>query len=126
MAHGYQFGPFWLDVENERLWRGREQVILRPKSFDVLRYLVAQPGRLVTRDGILQAIWPRIVVSDAVLTVCIGEIRQALGDDRHAPQYLETVHRRGDRFISTISDVPAPEDIAGTGQATSMLGHAAP
>ena len=110
MGHDYQFGPFQLDVENERLWRGREEIILRPKSFAVLRYLVAQPRQLVTRDEILQAVWPGIVVTDAVLTVCIGEIRQALGDDRHRPQYIETVHRRGYRFIGTISAVPAPDD----------------
>ena len=95
MGHDYQFGPFQLDVENERLWRGREEIILRPKSFAVLRYLVAHPHQLVTRDEILQAVWQGIVVTDAVLTVCIGEIRQALGDDWHRPQYVETVHRRG-------------------------------
>ena len=99
MGYDYQFGPFRLDVENERLWRGREQIILRPKSFAVLRYLVAQPRQLVTRDEILEAVWRGIAVTDAVLTVCIGEIRQALGDDRHRPQYIETVHRRGYRFI---------------------------
>ena len=99
MGYDYQFGPFRLDVENERLWRGREQIILRPKSFAVLRYLVAQPRQLVTRDEILEAVWRGIAVTDAVLTVCIGEIRQALGDDRHRPRYIETVHRRGYRFI---------------------------
>jgi DNA-binding winged helix-turn-helix (wHTH) protein len=105
MRHDYQFGPFQLDVENERLWCGREGVILRPKSFAVLRYLMTQPHQLVTRDEIFQAVWKGIVVTDAVLTVCIGEIRQALGDDRHRPQYIETVHRRGYRFIGTISGV---------------------
>jgi DNA-binding winged helix-turn-helix (wHTH) protein len=85
MEYDYQFGPFQLDVENERLWRGCEEIILRPKNFAVLRYLAAHPHQLVTRDKILQDVWRGTVVTDAVLTVCIGEIRQALGDDRHRP-----------------------------------------
>jgi DNA-binding winged helix-turn-helix (wHTH) protein len=112
-VHDFEFGPFRLDVRNERLWGKGGEIILRPKSFAVLRHLVAHAGRLVTRDEVLQAVWPGIVVSDAVLTVCISEIRQALGDDRQAPQYVETVHRRGYRFIGTITAVPEPEDVPG-------------
>ena len=70
----YLFGPFRLDLGNERLWHGPEEVILRPKSFAVLQYLVAQPGRLVTREEVLQAVWPGIAVSDAVLTVCTAAV----------------------------------------------------
>jgi DNA-binding winged helix-turn-helix (wHTH) protein/predicted ATPase len=126
MGYDYQFGPFRLDVENECLWRGREQIILRPKSFAVLRYLVTQPRRLVTRDEILEIVWRAIAVTDAVLTVCIGEIRQALGDDRHRPQYIETVHRRGYRFIGALSAVPDQDDTAGAGQARPMAAHGSP
>ncbi len=108
MAFDYHFGPFRLELGNERLWQGPEEVILRPKSFAVLQYLVAQPGRLVTREEVLQAVWPGIAVSDAVLTVCIGEIRQALRDSHQAPQFIETVHRRGYRFLGTITATPAP------------------
>jgi DNA-binding winged helix-turn-helix (wHTH) protein len=77
MARGqaWQFGPFRVDVESERLWRGTAAVVLRPKSFAVLGYLVAHAGRLVAREEFLQALWPGIAVSEAVLTVCIGEIR---------------------------------------------------
>ncbi len=109
MALDYHFGPFRLDQGNARLWHGPEEIILRPKSFAVLQYLVAQPGRLVTREEVLQAVWPGIAVSDAVLTVCIGEIRQALGDNHHAPRYIETVHRRGYRFLGTITAAPGPD-----------------
>jgi DNA-binding winged helix-turn-helix (wHTH) protein/predicted ATPase len=112
-GHDFQFGPFRLDFQNERLWREGAEIVLRPKSFAVLRYLVAHAGRLVTRDEVLQAVWPGIVVSEAVLTVCIGEIRQALGDDRQAPQYVDTVHRRGYRFIGTITATPEPEGVPG-------------
>src|SRR5882724_2818379 len=106
MAHDYNFGPFRLDLANECLWHGPEEIILRPKSFAVLQYLVVQAGRLVTREEVLQAVWLGIAVSDAVLTVCIGEIRQALRDSHHAPQYIETVHRRGYRFVGTVTAVP--------------------
>jgi DNA-binding winged helix-turn-helix (wHTH) protein len=109
----YHFGPFRLDLGNERLWRSHEEVILRPKSFAVLGYLVVRPGQLVTREEVLRATWPGIAVSDAVLTVCIGEIRQALGDNHHAPRYIETVHRRGYRFIATIRMAPGSEDPPG-------------
>ena len=98
MAHQYRFGPFWLDPANERLSLGPEEISLRPKSLAVLGHLVSRAGQLVTRGELLQVIWPGITVSDAVLTVCIGEIRQALRDSHYAPQYIETLHRRGYRF----------------------------
>jgi DNA-binding winged helix-turn-helix (wHTH) protein/tetratricopeptide (TPR) repeat protein len=113
MAPDYLFGPFRLDPGNARLWHGLEEIILRPKSFAVLQYLAARPGRLVMREELLQVIWPGIAVSDAVLTVCIGEIRQALRDNPHAPRYIETVHRRGYRFLGTITAAPGPGDPPG-------------
>jgi DNA-binding winged helix-turn-helix (wHTH) protein len=75
------FGPFRLEGANERLWRGAQVVRLRPKSFAVLGYLIEQAGHLVTREALLQAIWPAVVVSESMLTICIGELRQALEDD---------------------------------------------
>ena len=59
-----------LDLQGEGLWRGTEAVRLRPKSLAVLRYLVAHPGRVVTKDELLEAVWPDSVVSEAALTVC--------------------------------------------------------
>ena len=103
MTFDYCFGTFRLDPENQRLWHGPQEIILRPKSFAVLHHLVTQRGRLVTREEVLQAVWPGVAVSDAVLTVCIGEIRQALQDSHQAPQFIETVHRRGYRFRSAIT-----------------------
>ena len=96
------FHPFRLDPMNEQLWRGAQLISLRPKTFAVLRYLVEHPGQLVTQDDILNAVWPDTYVSHAVPTVCIGEIRQALGDQARAPQYIKTVARRGYRFIGEI------------------------
>ncbi|MBI3801569.1 MAG: AAA family ATPase [Deltaproteobacteria bacterium] len=100
------FGLFHLDIENERLWRGEEARKLTFKSFAVLRYLGERPGRLVTKDELFGAVWPETVVEDVALATCIWEIRKALGDDPRKPQFLETVHRRGYRFIAPVTPTP--------------------
>src|SRR5690242_16958478 len=91
-----------LDLQNEWVWRGKQHISLRPKAFAVLRYLAERPGRLVTKADIVQAVWPDTVVGDEALTACIREIRQGLGDTARGPHYIETVHRRGYRFIGCL------------------------
>lgn len=97
------FGPFHFDEPNVCVWRGAEAITLTPKAFAVLRHLVLHPQRLVTKAELLETVWPKTVVTDAVLKVCIGEIHKALADDAKAPQFIETVHRRGYRFIAPLS-----------------------
>lgn len=97
------FANFRLDVQNQQVWCGREAVLLTPKVFAVLRYLVEHPGQLVPRATLLEAVWPDAVVGDAVLTVGIAELRKVLGDDPQSPRFIETVHRRGYRFIGTVA-----------------------
>src|SRR5687767_14357630 len=89
------FGPFRLDRANARLLREGQAVALTPKAFDVLHHLASRPDQLVTKNDLLNAIWSDVIVSDASIKVCIGEIRKALGDDVKSPRYIETVHRRG-------------------------------
>jgi len=96
------FADFRLDVPNASLWHGEREIKLKPKAFDVLCYLVRHAGQLVSKDALWQAVWPHVVVSDAVLTVCVGEIRQALADDAKTPRFIETVHRRGYRFLGEV------------------------
>ena len=93
-----------LDTANECVWRGTQAIPLTPKTFAVLRYLVEHPGRLVTKEELLNAAWPDIYVSDAALKVCIRRIRQALGDQPHGSRFIETVHWRGYRFIGKITE----------------------
>src|SRR4051795_2811010 len=93
------FGPYRLDRGNARLLRGRAPVALTPKAFDVLHYLASRPDRLVTKEELRSAVWPDVVVSDASVKVCVREIRKALDDGPKVPRYIETVHRRGYRFI---------------------------
>jgi DNA-binding winged helix-turn-helix (wHTH) protein/tetratricopeptide (TPR) repeat protein len=97
------FGPFRLDPDNACLWHGVQVQPLTPKAFDVLYYLVTHPDRLVTKDELLDALWPDTAVSEAALRVCIGELRKALGDVARAPQFIATVARRGYRFLAPVT-----------------------
>ena len=111
-----------VDWANECVWHGEAMVRLPPKVFAVLRLLVAQAGQLVTKEALMEAVWPDAVVSDAVLTSCIGELRKVLGETAHAPRFIQTVHRRGYRFIGHLPPVapsalppsPRPSDRATT------------
>src|SRR5262245_18881706 len=86
-------------------WCGDERLDLAPKAFAVLRYLVERPEHLVTKDDLLAAAWGDTVVSEAALTSCIRDLRKALADDSQRPRYIETVHRRGFRFIGPVAAV---------------------
>jgi DNA-binding winged helix-turn-helix (wHTH) protein/predicted ATPase len=104
----WNFGPFALDSTNACLWRGAEAVVLSPKAFDVLHYLVMHPDRLVTKDELLDAVWPGTTVTDAVVRVAIGALRKAL-DDTPPSRFIATVPRRGYRFLApvTVTDAAA-------------------
>jgi DNA-binding winged helix-turn-helix (wHTH) protein/predicted ATPase/type II secretory pathway predicted ATPase ExeA len=106
VARHLLFPPFRLDPANERLWHGTQEIVLRRKTFAVLRYLVERPDQLVSKAELLQAVWPSTYVSDVVLTGCIRDLRKALGDRPHAPRFIETVHRRGYRFIAPVTTTP--------------------
>src|SRR5262245_9420006 len=111
----FSFDQFTLDLGRCSLRRGGQDLRLRPKSFDVLRYLAEHPGRLVTKDELIHAIWPDIHVTDDSLVQCIGDIRQSLGDD--AQRIIKTVPRRGYLFAVEISQMteiapPVPADTA--------------
>jgi len=95
-----RFEGFCLDLATERLLCGDEVVTLTPKAFTVLRRLVEDGGELVTKEELLRAGWANTHVSDGVLKVTILEIRRALDDDPTAPRFIETVPRRGYRFIA--------------------------
>jgi DNA-binding winged helix-turn-helix (wHTH) protein len=84
-----------LDLTNACLWREAQQIPLRPKTFAVLRCLLAHSGQLVTKAALLDAVWPETTVTDVALMICIRELRRALGDDPKTPQFIETIHRRG-------------------------------
>lgn len=111
------FAPYRLDFDAERLWCGDRPIALRPKTWAVLCYLAERPGELVTKEDLLDAVWTGIAVSEGTLTKSVGEIREALDDDPKNPRFLETVHRRGFRFLvpTQRSDAPSAEAGAVTG-----------
>lgn len=99
----YSFEAFSLDPESFRLLRGDEQIHLQPQVFDLVRYLVENRGRLVTREELVREVWQGRYVSDAALSRAISDARRALGDDPRDPRFIRTVHGRGYRFLADVS-----------------------
>lgn len=110
------FGRYRLHP-TQGLTRGKREIRITPKSLGVLRALAERPGQIVSKEELFRAVWPTTAVTDATLTSCIKELRQALNDDAQAPRYIETIHRRGFRFLaSTLPLIPSLAD-----RATSVL-----
>jgi DNA-binding winged helix-turn-helix (wHTH) protein len=97
------FGLYRLAPTSGQVWRGTHEVKLTPKALAVLCALVQQPGQVVSKEELFRTVWPDTVVSDAALTVCIQELRHLLRDAARKPRYIETVHRRGFRFIAPLT-----------------------
>lgn len=107
----YKFGSFSLDIDNQRLQSADGEIALRPKVFAVLAHLVHRAGNLVTRDELLEAIWPDSYVDDHTVSVHIREVRLALGDETKQPAYIETRYRRGWIFRAPVQVVnPARQE----------------
>jgi class 3 adenylate cyclase/predicted ATPase len=96
------FGPFRLDPTTESLWRDEVLLPLPPKPFAVLAYLVAHAGQVVSKETLLDAVWPNTAVTEGVLKTCLGQIRQVLGETARTPQYIATLYRRGYRFVAPV------------------------
>src|SRR5580692_4290919 len=103
------FQGFCLDTANQCLWRGPERVAIPPKPYDMLRYLVENPGRLVTHDELLEKLWPETYVNPELIRKYILDIRKILGDRPDKPEFIETVTKRGYRFIAKVVDDSAAE-----------------
>jgi Tol biopolymer transport system component/DNA-binding winged helix-turn-helix (wHTH) protein len=97
----YCFADFTLDPLSGTIRRGENEIELRSKSVEVLTYLVERHGRLVTRDELMQAIWPDVAVNDESLTRCIADIRKALSDEQQ--RLIRTVPRRGYIFTAPVT-----------------------
>ena len=103
------FHAFRLDTANQCLWRGQERVSIPPKPYDMLRYLVQNPGRLVTHDELLEKLWPETYVNPELIRKYILDIRKVLGDRPDKPEFIETVTKRGYRFIAPVTDESTAE-----------------
>jgi DNA-binding winged helix-turn-helix (wHTH) protein len=117
-----EFNPFRLDTVNQCLWRrgdgeDDERILLTPKAFAVLRHLVEHAGRLVTQGELIEAVWPDTFVQPEVLKYQIADIRSRLGDRPKNSFFIETLPRRGYRFIAAVREW----GIAGSATSTSCV-----
>jgi Tol biopolymer transport system component/DNA-binding winged helix-turn-helix (wHTH) protein len=106
----YEFGPFRLDAANRLLLRNGETVPLKPKVFDTLLALVEQSGRVLTKQELMEKIWPDTAVEENNLTQNISALRKILGQSADGQQYIETIPRRGYRFVPHVNEVWEEED----------------
>ena len=102
-----QFGDVTVDFRRMSITRGSHPVSIEPKTFDVLRYLIEHRDRLVTKEELLDAAWKDTFVTPNVLTRAIAQLRKAIGDDAFEARYVETVAKRGYRFIAPVTAVAA-------------------
>lgn len=101
----YECGPFRLEPDEHRLTREGSPVSLSPKAFELLVFLVRNQGRLVTKEQIMQAVWPSSFVEEANLTVSISVLRKVLGEKESDLRYIETVPKKGYRFTAAVKEV---------------------
>lgn len=103
-----RIGESELDPQRNVLARGGEEVRMEPKVVEVLAYLAHRPGEVVSRDELLHSLWPGVVVGDETLTQAVNKLRRALGDDVHAPRFIETIAKRGYRLIAPVQVIAEP------------------
>ena len=115
-CRGYVFDEFTIDLDRGCLWRAGQEVKLRYKSFETLKYLVERSGRVVSKEEMMQALWPDAFVTDDSLVQCLIEVRRAIGDD--AQRYVKTIPRRGYLFDAQVREyVPSASGAASPGAA---------
>ena len=113
----YSFGDFRLDAVEETLWRDGETLRINRRTFQVLRLLAENAGRLVSKQEFFETVWVGAAVEDNNLTVAVNTLRKVLGDDRNAPKYVENVSGKGYRFIAPV------ESLAETDAAVLAVGN---
>jgi len=101
--HVYEFGPFRLDASDHLVFRGDELVSLPPKAVELLAVLVANGGRVLSKEELLNRVWPETHVEEANLSHQIYKLREALGDDGSGEKYIQTLPRRGYRFVAKVT-----------------------
>src|ERR1043166_5481678 len=104
----YCFDDVVVDRENFRILKADEARTLEPKIFDLLIFLIENRGRVLEKQELFKEVWKQAFVTDNALTRAIKEIRRVLGDNASAPRYIETLPKRGYRFIATVKPASAP------------------
>jgi TolB-like protein len=114
-----------LDLGNECLWWGEQQIALTPKAFAVLRYLAEHSGELVTKDALLDAVWPDTYVEEGQVKQFIAELRRILHDDSSTPRFIETVRGRGYRLVGDIGLRPPELNLVERARRRALPGNPA-
>src|SRR5437879_5221009 len=116
-TEGFEFDEFLLDTKEKVLLRRGQPVPVTPKPFQLLLALVENHGHLVEKGDLLNMVWADSFVEEGNLSFTMGLLRKALGDDRQNPRFIETVSRRGYRFIAEVREI---------GKGASLNGELAP
>jgi DNA-binding winged helix-turn-helix (wHTH) protein/tetratricopeptide (TPR) repeat protein/TolB-like protein len=107
----YRLGELVVDLDDGSVWKGEERVSLQPKLLAILETLIRLHPKLVSKNELLDAVWPDQIVSEAALAQRVKDLRRVLGDDVHAPRYIATVSRRGYRLVCQVARMMAPAPV---------------
>src|SRR5262245_5341410 len=110
MNHLYQFGDFTVDIGQRVLMREGKPLQMTPKVFDTLLILLENSGRIAEKNELMNRLWPDTFVEDTNLAFNILQLRKSLGDNARNPTYIETIPRRGYRFIASVQQVVSAGD----------------
>lgn len=111
MFHQFQFGEFSLDAEEEYLYQGEVKINLNRRAVQVLKSLLENPGKIITKQEFFDTVWNDTFVEEANLSVAIAAIRKVLGDDPKTPKFIENLPRKGYRFIGEVRKIEKNENI---------------
>jgi DNA-binding winged helix-turn-helix (wHTH) protein len=100
----YVFGDYLLDIQRYELSYRNQPIKLRPKVFHVLAYLIAHRDRVVSKDELLEQVWPNQFIGDGSLNACLMAVRKAVGDSGQAQRCIQTLHGRGYRFVAEVEE----------------------
>jgi DNA-binding winged helix-turn-helix (wHTH) protein/TolB-like protein len=120
------FGEFEFDSETGELWQGKTAIRLQPQPARVLASLIARPGELVTRKALQKNLWGEdtVVDFDQGLNWCVGRLREVLQDSASEPRFIQTVPRRGYRFVADVKELPAHQNASDAASRWKHLGVA--
>src|SRR5690348_9655880 len=104
---GFRFGEFFLNPDEQILKRNGIEVQLTPKAIEVLTELVRHPGHVVSKSQLMESVWANSMVEEANLPFTVGLVRKALGDDVRNPRFIETLSKKGYRFIADVYQTPS-------------------